>query len=163
MTTDVYARSLWDNGRFEEAERLFRQAIELQAQGGSPAIQRIATMLAYVRNLVNNGRIGEVGPLLQQAIELLNQSDGHANLRANLMAAYAGHLVVEGRFVEAEPLLVQAIQDFSATAASERRERLCLAQAQEIYAQGLRQAGRPLEADAMEASAKTLRDSLSSG
>ncbi|MEZ5291468.1 MAG: serine/threonine-protein kinase [Vicinamibacterales bacterium] len=96
--------------RFDEAEALHRDALNLQRQNGAPPIA-IATSLNNLGLTVNErGRHGEAEPLLREAIDIWRTTEGddaeHVAVGLNNLAAV---LRQQGRLADAVPLLEQAI------------------------------------------------------
>ena len=112
-----HALTLKAMGRYEEAEQLYRQAIEI----GKATIREVhpdyATGLNNLAGLLKDmGRYEEAEPLYRQAIEIDKATIGEAHPEyATRLNNLAGLLRTMGRYEEAEPLFRQAIEIGKAT------------------------------------------------
>ncbi len=69
------ARGLRDNGRWDEAEPLFREALRLAEEGGDTPSSRGITLQAFARGLRDNGRVLEALEVEREAAALLGDAD----------------------------------------------------------------------------------------
>ena len=106
------ANLLVDTGRYEEAEPLYRQALEIGRETLGEGHLDYAIRLNNLANLLTDtGRFEEAKPLIRQAPEIGRETLGqrhpeHATRLSNL----ATLLAATGRHEEAEPLIQQALK-----------------------------------------------------
>ncbi|MBE7384368.1 MAG: tetratricopeptide repeat protein [Leptolyngbya sp. SIO1E4] len=101
-----------EQGRYEEAEPLYTQALEMNQQLLGKSHPSIALNLNNLAGLYQaQGRYEEAEPLLTQALEMNQQQLGqsHPSIALNLNNL-AGLYKDQGRYEEAEPLLTQALE-----------------------------------------------------
>jgi CHAT domain-containing protein len=108
---DRRAADLSAQGRYTEAEPLFKRALEIRERALGPVHPDVASSLNRLAELYNaQGRFAEAGPLLERALAMaekpgsLNQSDLSQYLN-NLGAVYWN----QGRRPEAEGLVKRAL------------------------------------------------------
>jgi len=99
-------------GRYEEAEPLYEQALELSQRllgENHPDVATSLNNLAYLYS--SQGRYEEAEPLYEQALELRqrNLGENHPDV-ARSLNNLAGLYSSQGRYEEAEPLYEQALE-----------------------------------------------------
>ncbi len=153
ITMDELARGLRDNGRWPEAEPLFREALRLLEEGNDTPISRGFTMDELARGLRDNGRWPEAEPLFREALRLLEEGNDTPISRGFTMDELARGLRDNGRWPEAEPLFREALRllEEGNDAPDSRAYTL------DALAAGLRDNGCEAEADALQQQAQALR------
>jgi tetratricopeptide (TPR) repeat protein len=100
-----------DQGRYAEAEPLYRRALALREQALGPTHPDVATSLNSLGLLYHDqGRYAEAEPLYQRAIALREQALGptHPTV-AQSLNGLAVLYQEQGRYAEAEPRFKQAL------------------------------------------------------
>ncbi|MEP7118037.1 MAG: serine/threonine-protein kinase [Acidobacteriota bacterium] len=96
--------------RFEEAERLHRDALALKQRLGAPPAAVASSLNNLGLTLSERGRYAEAEPLLRQAIAMWRTQEGPAtDLVATGLDNLASTLRLQGRLDEAVPVLEEAI------------------------------------------------------
>ncbi|SMX27674.1 photosystem I assembly protein Ycf3 [Pelagimonas phthalicica] len=99
-------------GRYDEAEPLYRQALQIGKETLGKSHPNYAIRLNNLAELLRNaGRYDEAEPLYRQALQIAKETLGenHPNY-AIALNNLAGLLGSTGRYEEAEPLYLQALQ-----------------------------------------------------
>jgi len=109
-TLTMLACGLRDNGRWAEAEPLFREALRLAEEGGDTPTSRAITMHELARGLRDNRCWLEAEPLFREAIRLAEEGGDTPTSRAITMHALARGLNDNGHWSEAEPLFREALR-----------------------------------------------------
>ncbi|MBE7384425.1 MAG: tetratricopeptide repeat protein [Leptolyngbya sp. SIO1E4] len=101
-----------EQGRYEEAEPLLNQALEMSQQLLGQRHPQVAGSLNNLAALYESqGRYEEAEPLLTQALEMRQQLLGQSHPSvATSLNNLAGLYYGQGRYEEAEPLLTQALE-----------------------------------------------------
>jgi CHAT domain-containing protein len=106
------AKALFEQGKFTEAEPLYRRALTLAEQAkGQDSIEAADVLDDLGQVAREEGRYGEAEPLLKQSLAIREQKLGAQDLEVasslnNLGALY----LVQGRYAEAEPLNRRALE-----------------------------------------------------
>ena len=108
-------------GRYPEAEKLYRRALELR-QGnlgaGHPEVAVVVNNLATLYHA--EGRIAEAEPLFRRALAVWEQFPGQEDRHvATVLNNLAGIYRATGRFAEAEPLYRRALELFQGSSGPE--------------------------------------------
>ena len=116
-----HALTLKDTGRYDEAEPLYRQAIEIGKDTLGVAHPAYAIYLNNLAGLLKDtGRYDEAEPLYRQAVEITKATLGATHpTYSKSLNNLAGLLHIQDRYDEAEPLFLQATE-FRKTALGER-------------------------------------------
>ncbi len=117
LAFDRHASLLKSMGRYDEAEPLFRQALEIDKTTIGETHPDYATRLNNLASLLKNvGRYDEAEPLYRQALEIRKAALGethpdYAQSLNNLAVLYYDMK----RYADAEPLMAEALRIFEAT------------------------------------------------
>ena len=112
LSLNNLAELYYSQGRYSEAEPLFKQALDLRKRTLAENHPLVASSLNSLAELYRRqGRYSEAEPLLKQALELRKRTLGEnhpdvASSLNNLAELYKN----QGRYSEAEPLLKQALE-----------------------------------------------------
>ncbi|MEL6556322.1 MAG: tetratricopeptide repeat protein [Cyanobacteria bacterium J06621_11] len=103
---------LTEQGRYDEAEPLLQQAVEIrQTELGKHHPSTASSLNNLALLYVSQGRYDEAEPLLQQAVEIRQTELGNRHLdTASSLFNLALLYKAQGRYVEAEPLYKQALE-----------------------------------------------------
>lgn len=104
------AIGLWENGRWSDAEPVFRQMLGFRGGGASSPIERSVVMECLARGLRDEGRWGEAEPLFHEALRLRTEAGATLVSRAVLVEHLARGLRDNGRWSEAEILFRHALR-----------------------------------------------------
>ncbi|MDI1434258.1 tetratricopeptide repeat protein [Polyangium sorediatum] len=104
----VAAHILRQEGRWAEAEPLFREALRLQEEGGVGANARGVTIDGLARGLRDNGCWAEAEPMFLEALRLKREGAASPKSLAMTLRAYSEGLRAHGRHEEALRLEVEA-------------------------------------------------------
>jgi tetratricopeptide (TPR) repeat protein len=110
VTLTVLASGLSDNGRWAEAEPLFREALRLKDKGGATPTNRSFTMAELACGLSDNGRWSEAEPIFREAMRLAEEGGDTPTSRSITIDELARGLLDNGRWAEAEPLFRDALR-----------------------------------------------------
>jgi tetratricopeptide (TPR) repeat protein len=109
-TLTMLARGLRDNGRWAEAEPLFREALRLAEEGGATLTHHAITIDDLARGLRDNGHWAEAEPLFREALRLKEEGGATPTSRAITMHELARGLSDNGCWAEAEPFFREALR-----------------------------------------------------
>ncbi len=149
-------QALEKQGRYAEAERFARKALELGEQEFGPEHPTTATLLNNLAALYHaQGRYADAEPLFKRALAIDEKALGpdHFGLATdlhNLAMLYDA----QGRLADAEPLFKRALAIWEKALSPEHPY---LATSLETYAALLRKTGRDAEAEELEARGKAIR------
>ncbi|MDI1483706.1 tetratricopeptide repeat protein [Polyangium sp. y55x31] len=104
------ARMLHLEGRWAEAESLFRKALSLQKEGGANAKIHGIILHNLACGLRDNGRWTEAEPLFHEALRLGEEGGDTATSRGLTLHELACGLSDNGRWAEAEPVFREALR-----------------------------------------------------
>jgi serine/threonine protein kinase/Tfp pilus assembly protein PilF len=109
---DTIAMTLYNLGRYADAEQCWRRALELRTQALPSGDRDIGVSLhALARVLDTEGKGDEAEPLYRQALAIVEGSSKAPSLDSARIASDLGWLLQDkDRLDEAEPLLRQALQ-----------------------------------------------------
>ena len=99
------------NGRYAEADALFRRGLALREQADGPSHPRTAESLRKLAWLLDyEGRYAEAEPLARRALSIDEKVLGPQDLETAASLDYLGAILnEEARFAEAEPMLRRAL------------------------------------------------------
>ncbi|MDC3960095.1 tetratricopeptide repeat protein [Polyangium jinanense] len=139
------ARMLELEGRWADAEPVFREALRLQEEAGVDAALRGVTLGALARSLRDSGRWSGAEPLFREALRLQGEGGATAITRGIILHEFACGLRDNGRWTEAEPLFRETLRlkEKGGDTATSRGSTL------HHLARGLRDNGRWVEAEPM--------------
>ena len=95
-----YARTLDENGRWEEAKQTYERAIELGAALEEPTTDAVTTLNNYAVALMNQGLQDEAEPILRQALELHHQFPKAPEVQRASLLANLGNIAASRNDVE---------------------------------------------------------------
>src|SRR5207244_292326 len=115
----LHALSDWaqlraDQGRFAEAQRLYRELLELRRKAHPTGLVEIGSALAGLGSvLTQSGEPKEGERLLREALDLHRQSPPRGTwdwVIPNNQSRLGASLTAQGRYEEAEPLLLRSYE-----------------------------------------------------
>jgi tetratricopeptide (TPR) repeat protein len=108
------ASALPDQGRRGEAEKLYREAIEIARQTGREQHRETAIWLCNLGTvLAETGRRAESVEAYRRAVEIFSHGPvANHPLHANALVLLAGALMAEGKLAEAAPLVARSTHIF---------------------------------------------------
>ena len=105
---DLLQATLCGQARYEQAEPLLRELLELRRRTHPDGHETVAAALASLGlALLQLDRPGEAEPILQECLRIRETSMPERWLRFNAMSLLGGALAGQGRHDEAEPLLLE--------------------------------------------------------
>jgi tetratricopeptide (TPR) repeat protein len=143
-------------GKFAEAEALYRRALEIREREDGPNHPDVAVVLNNLAGLkAAQGNYDAARPLLERALKIRQTALGTHDMRtAESMSNLALLYAAQGNAAAAEPLYQQALAILDKPDESQRGD---LDRVLDNYAALLHDTGRDVEADKLEARARAIR------
>ncbi len=107
----MQGRAFVDSGNFAEAERLFREVLEMQRQAATPSPLSVASALHNLAAVVaRQGRIAEAEPMARDALAMREANSALDNALVQSWQLLASILKDSGRLAEAEEMAAKAVE-----------------------------------------------------
>ncbi len=121
LALNEHALTLYEIGRYDEAEPLYREALEITRETLGARHPEYAGSLNNLAGLLEaTGRYAEAEPLYREALEITRETLGDRHpAYATRLNNLAGLLEATGRYEEAEPLYREALEVLEAVLGAE--------------------------------------------
>lgn len=108
----LFGKVLFEEGKYNEAESFFRQALPLRIQiFGEEAYPTTNVMFMLGRTLIQQGKYAEANQILQHALELIEHLYGAGNPDSTKIRNHIGNVMLHlGQYADAEIIYKKALK-----------------------------------------------------